>query len=422
MSRDVEIGALDGLRVLELADEKGEFCGKLAADMGADVIKIEPPCGSKTRMIGPFVDDVPDPDKSLFFWYYNTSKRSLTLNLGCDEGRRIFRQLVPKVDIILETYAPGHLDEMGLGYGPLAKIVPKLIMVSITPFGQTGPYRNFKTSDLVSLAMGGPIFSCGYDDVDVPNAPPIRPDGGHAHIMGCYQGFMGMLFALYQRDLDGNGQYVDCSIHEACSCSTEWALPVYAFNKRIVKRHTGRHASVRPNQQSQYLCRDGRYVNILGYPNNRNNWHEMLAWLENDVPLGDFKNKTYEDMLTLRTAPVDNPEVQRYTELISMFTAKHTSEEIYHGAQKRGLPCGIVRPPEETLKDHHLSDRGFFVEVEHDEIGRTVKYPGPPFQSSRMNYRVQRAPLIGEHNLEVYGGELGFSREKLTMLAEAGVI
>jgi len=412
--------ALNGLRILELADQKGEFCGKLAADMGADVIKVEQPGGDETRRIGPFVDDVPDPNKSLFFWYYNTSKRSITLNLEAKEGRSIFRQLVLKADILVETYPPGRLDDLGLGYAALSEINPRLIMVSITPFGQSGPYRNFKTSDLVSMAMGGPVFSCGYDDI--PNAPPIRPDGGHAYLMGCYHGFSGMLLALYHCDLTGQGQHVDCSIHEACSCSTEAAIPFYVFHNIIVQRHTGRHASMRPNERSQYLCRDGQYVNIMGLPRTRKNWSELKSWLESEVSFGDLRNKSFEDIRALRFAGAGNPEVQHYMDILGTFIANHTAEEIYHGAQQRGVPCGIVRSPEETLSDPHLRDRGFFVEVEHDEIGRRVTYPGAPFVCSRMAYRVRRAPKVGEHDLEIYEHELGFSKDKIATLAEAGIV
>lgn len=415
---------LGGVRILELADQKGEFCGKLAADFGADVIKIEQVGGAPTRRTGPFVDDIPNPNNSLSFWYNNTSKRSVTLNLDCLEGREMFKRLALNTDVILETYPPGYLDEIGLGYERLSKESPGLIMISITPFGQTGPYRNFKESDLVNLAMGGPVFCCGYDNVDVPDAPPIRPDGGHSYITGGYHGFIGILFALYNRDLTGKGQYIDCSIHEACSLSTEHGIPYYIMHHAVVQRHTGRYASMRPTPKRQFLCRDGRWVNIFSLPRTAEDWRQWLTWMkENDIALGDFETMTFEEIKALERASGDSPDIlQPYIQLLTMFTAKLTADEIFHGGQKRSLMCAVIRPPEETLTDAHLRDRGFFVEVEHPEVGKKITYPGSPFISNKMSYEVRRAPLVGEHNTDIYRKELGFSKERLVMLAEASVI
>mgnify|MGYP001606627768 FL=1 len=161
-------GPLAGLRVLELADEKGQFCGKLMADLGADVIKIEPPGGQNTRAVGPFLDDIPHRERSLSFWHYNTSKRGITLNLETADGRELFQRLAPTADVILETYPPRYLPSLGLGYEGLACLNPKLIMCSLTPFGQTGPWRDYQSCDLLHLAAGGQMASSGYDPEDVP--------------------------------------------------------------------------------------------------------------------------------------------------------------------------------------------------------------------------------------------------------------
>jgi crotonobetainyl-CoA:carnitine CoA-transferase CaiB-like acyl-CoA transferase len=164
--------------MLELADEKGQFCGKLLGDLGADIIKIESPGGEATRRTGPFLDDIPHPERSLSFWYYNTSKRGITLNLETTDGRRLFRRLAANADVILETFPPGYLPALGLGYEDLREQNSGLIICALTPFGQTGPWRGYKTSDLLHMAAGGQMASCGYDEADAPGDPPIAPGGG----------------------------------------------------------------------------------------------------------------------------------------------------------------------------------------------------------------------------------------------------
>jgi crotonobetainyl-CoA:carnitine CoA-transferase CaiB-like acyl-CoA transferase len=210
-------GPLSGLRVLELADEKGQFCGKLLGDLGADVVKIEPPGGEPNRHIGPFLDDVPHPERSLSFWYYNTSKRGIILNLEAADGRQLFLRLATTADVVLESYPPGFIASLGLDYASLDQQNPRLILCSLTPFGQTGPWRDYLTSDLLHMAAGGEMASCGYDGADVPNGPPVAPGGGNAWHMGCHYACIAIMAALVERTLSGQGQYIDTSIHEACA-------------------------------------------------------------------------------------------------------------------------------------------------------------------------------------------------------------
>ena len=232
-------GPLAGLRMLELADEKGQFCGKLFGDLGADVVKIEPPGGEPSRRVGPFLDDIPDPERSLSFWYYNTSKRGITLNLETADGRRLFQRLAATSDVILETFRPGFLTPLGLDYESLSKQNSPLIMCSLTPFGQTGPWRDYLSSDLLHMAAGGEMASSGYDEADVPNAPPIAPGGGNAWHMGGHFGYMAIMAALVYRTVTGQGQYIDASIHEACALTTEAAIANYIYRGEVVRRQTG---------------------------------------------------------------------------------------------------------------------------------------------------------------------------------------
>lgn len=256
-------GPLHGLRVLELCDEKGQFCGKLMADLGADVIKIEPPGGQSTRMVGPFLDDVPHRERSLAFWHYNTSKRGITLNLEHGSGQELFRRLVPSADIVLESYAPGYLPGLGLGYEALSVLNPGVIMCALTPFGQTGPWRDFYTSDLLHLAAGGQMAGSGYDPDDVPDAPPMAPGGGNAWHMGGHYAYMSILAALYYRDVSGEGQYIDVSIHEACALTTESHVTTYNYTGQVVRRHTGRAASPDDSDKAQMATNDGRWITII---------------------------------------------------------------------------------------------------------------------------------------------------------------
>ena len=250
-------GPLSGLRVLELSDEKGQFCGKLMGDLGADVIKIEPPGGQNTRSVGPFYKDIPHPERSLSFWHYNTSKRGITLNLESPEGRDLLLRLSASADIVLETFPPGYLPALGLGYKDLAAGNPGLIMCSLTPFGQTGPWRDYLTCDLAHLAAGGQMASSGYDSDDVADAPPIAPGGGNAWHIGGHYAYMGIMAALLYRDASGEGQYIEASIHEACALTTEGAIAIYLSTGDVVQRHTGRHASPDNSVKIQLPTQDG---------------------------------------------------------------------------------------------------------------------------------------------------------------------
>src|SRR4029077_7979069 len=256
-------GPLTGLRMLELADETGQFCGKLLGDLGADVIKIEPLGGEPSRRIGPFLDDIPHPERSLCFWYYNTSKRGITLNLEAVEGRRLFGRLAATSDVIVETFRPGFLTSLELGYESLRKQNPGLIMCSLTPFGQTGPWRDYLSSDLLHMAAGGEMASSGYDDTDVPNAPPIAPGGGNAWHMGCHFAYIAIMAALVYRTASGQGQYVDASIHEACALTTEAAIANYVYRGEVLRRQTGRHHAAGSTPRTQFRAKDGNYVCAL---------------------------------------------------------------------------------------------------------------------------------------------------------------
>lgn len=384
-------GPLTGLRVLELADEKGQFCGKLLGDLGADVVKIEPPGGEATRRVGPFLDDVPHPERSLSFWYYNTSKRGITLNLETADGRGLFRRLAAGADVILETFPPGFLASLELDYARLKEHNPRLVMCSLTPFGQTGPWRDYLTSDLLHMAAGGEMASCGYDEVDVPDAPPIAPGGGNAWHMGCHYAYIAIMAALVYRTVTGRGQYIDVSIHEACALTTEAAIPTYIYRHEVVRRHTGRHHAPGPTPRTQFRSKDGKYVTALVAGRLTPKYVQELAELLGSYGLaGDLNDPKYRDPQVI-AAHQDHI----INDLVAHFIASLPAEEAYHAAQERGFTWGAVRAPEELLDDPHLHDRGFWKQVEHPELGRSFVYPGEAAIYHGSPWRIsRRAPSL----------------------------
>ena len=411
-------GPLAGLRVLELADEKGQFCGKLLGDLGADVVKVEPPGGEATRRVGPFLDDIPHPDRSLSFWYYNTSKRGVTLDLGMADGRRLFHRLAASADVILETLPVGHLAS-GLGEDILRARNPRLVICSLTPFGQTGPWRDYRTSDLLHMAAGGEMASCGYDEADAPGAPPIAPGGGNAWHMGGHFAYVAIMAALVYRSVTGQGQYIDASIHEACALTTESAIANYVYRGETLLRQTGRHHAAAPTPRTQFLAKDGVYVTALVSGRlNPKYVKDLAALLDSYGFAHDLADPKYQDAATIAASTSHIID-----DLVAGFIASLPAEEVYHAAQARGFTWGAVRAPEDLLDDAHLTDRGFWKEVEHPELGRSFVYPGEAAIYNGSPWRIsRRAPLVGEHNAEIFCGELGLSRGELAVLAEGGVI
>jgi len=419
--------ALGDIRVLDLADEKGLYCTKLLADLGADVIKVERPEGDPARALGPFYHDEPDPEKSLYWFQFNTNKRSITLNLDTADGRGILKRLAEKADVMVETFPPGYLDSIGLGYPVLRDTNPGLILASITPFGQTGPYRDFKASDIVAQAMGGIMYLAGF-----PEDPPNRLYGSQAYHMASVQAACGILTALYVRDMTGEGQHVDVSMQEAVAIAQESAMQTYDLRREIRQRTGVSGLAPAHPAMGTFECKDG-YVNIFMMGGL---WSILLDWMESEGMTGDFREKHQEvlqklDNLLFIFSVVMNQEayarfLEEYApvdERLRAFLKSHTKRELYDGAQQRRLQLSMVSTVEDLLENPQLEALGYFVNVEHPELGAALKYPGAPYYLSETPWRVRkRAPLIGEHNREIYERELGFSKEELTILKQGGVI
>ena len=421
---------LGDIRVLDLSDEKGVYCAKLMGDLGADVLRIEPPGGHPMRNLGPFVYDEPDPTKSLHWFHFNTSKRGITLSLEHADGRALFKRLVETADVVVETFSPGYLESVGLGYLVLRELNPGLILTSITAFGQTGPHRDLESSDLVAQAMGGLMFLAGF-----PEDAPHNLGASQAYHSASVQATVGTMIALYDREFSGAGQQVDVSLQESVLNSMETAMQHYDMREEIRTR-IGREEPVLPGL-GIYPCADGDIVSVF-VPGFGAGWVVIVDWMDGEGMAGDLREPEWDEVWELLrdlpgfTAFLDDPDqvlprLQQFAhinELLKLFLARKTKQRIFDEASERRVMMVPVQNARDLSESPQLEALGYFHDVEHPELGATLRYPGPPYyQISETPWRIsRRAPLIGEHNLEVYEKELGISREELAILKQAGTI
>ncbi len=398
---------LEGVRVVELASDRAAYAGKLLGDLGADVVVVEPPGGHASRQYGPFVDDVPDPDRCLWWWTYNTSKRSVVLDLHTHEGRDAFRALARGADVVLEAEDPGVLDDLDIDHLQARAAQPELIWVSVTPFGRLLPQYHEPTTDLTLLAGGGTVWNCGYDDHKIA---PIRPSGGHAHHTASAFAVLGALTALVHRDLTGVGQHVDVSMHAATNVTNEVSSVDWLFSGSTVQRQTGRHASAFPTMGIQEPAGDGRYVTTPLALTSAGNFHAALEWLRELEIEDQFPEAFFLQMgidrggVSMKVLGADVEATAIYgagREALCFIASKLSATEFFSEAQRRGIPCGAVWSADEVLENEHFRARGYPVEVDHPELGRSVTYPGIPFTGEQIPAGITRAPQVGEQTAEI---------------------
>ena len=409
-------GMLSPYRALDLTDEQGLLCGKLLGDLGADVIKIERPGGDPARNLAPFYHDEADPEKSLFWWAFNTSKRGITLDIETADGQEIFKKLVKSADWVIESFPPGYLDGLGLGYSVLEKINPGIIMVSITPFGQDGPYKAYKAPDIVATAVGGRMYPFGD-----PDRPPVRVSHHfQSYLHAGAEAAVAAMMALHHRHLTGEGQLVDLSVQEAVAQGADLMVAYWDMMKRHQQR-PGTRPERAIRQTRVWPCKDGHVMWVYWFGLSAYWNPPLIEWMESEGMADDFLREFDWDNFDHTT--ITQETMDHLEELTARFFLAHTRAELLEGALKRQVMLYPAATTADMLDNAQLVSRGFWVEVEHPELGTSITYPGAFAKASEAPPRVnRRAPLIGEHNQEIYEGELGISREELLILKQAGVI
>ena len=393
---DGSAGPLAGVSVVDMADEKGELCGRLLADLGADVIRVEPPGGGISRRLPPLA---PDGHTSLYFTYRNTNKRGVTLDVTKPPGRELLHRLLADSDIWIESFQPGYLASLGLDPARVLAQHPSLIITSITDFGQTGPYRNFVGSDMIGLAMGGMMYRSG-----VPERPPVVAPGAIAYDSPGITAAFAVLMAYLQRIRSGRGQHLDVSVMESVANMSDWSLPSYSQTGGF--QHRAGSGFIYPI----YPCADGHVRLIIL---SRREWLAVRAWLGDPDTLMD---EVWEQlMFRAVNRDVLDPFV------IELFRDK-TKMELAREAQSRGIAVTPGLTPAEVMENEHATSRGTFVTK---EVARGLEGAIPAgfvqVDDRRFGFR-ERAPSLGEHNSEVYVQELGMEEDELATLRAEGIV
>jgi crotonobetainyl-CoA:carnitine CoA-transferase CaiB-like acyl-CoA transferase len=396
--------ALDGIRVIELAQGvAGPYCGKLLADAGAEVIKVEPPeTGDSSRDVGPFPGDMPDGEKSGLYLHLNTNKKSVSLDVATTSGGMILKRLLAKADILIESYPPGQLAGLGLGYDDLKEELPDLVYCSITPFGQTGPYRDYQANSIALMALSGLMYVSGD-----PDREPLGTGGYPADYFAAVNAWVAVLAALAFREREGGGQYIDVSMLESLGCADEYNTGMYSFMGAIRRRYYSRHLFAYP--MDIYPCRDGHIIVVPG---------------TQGFPLGMallIEQPELETHMLFTNFWMRAIQWREFDALIQPWLSQHDWQDILTLAQELRMPFGPVLSPETLLNNPHLAERGFFEEIDHPTAGK-LTHCGPPFLMSETPLRTGPAPTLGQHNEEVLSEAMGYGREDLIILRERGIV
>ena len=397
-------GALEGVKVLDLTHHiAGPWCTKLLADHGAEVLKVERPEGDPARRIGPFFHDEISDEKSLLFLYLNTSKQGVTINLKSQQGLRMLRELVKDAHLLVENFSPRVMPSLGLDYSTLRELNPSLVMVSISNFGQTGPYRDYRATEIVEYALGGLMYIFGAYDRE-----PLKHALHQAQFKAGTNAASASLMALYHQEASGDeGQHVDVSIQECIASALRDVVNNYTYTGAVRRRqpnHSGDLTRLRATSDGFVLPNPGIGGGL--------NWQTVVEFL--GVPeLADEKF----DSPSARLANAED-----LGRILDAHFRTQKKSEVFHAAHERRFIYGLIQSPKDVLEDAQFESRGYFVDLEHPVVG-TVKYPGPPFLMTDTPWQARRpAPTLGQHNQEVLGGRLGYSNEKLSRLRAQEVI
>ncbi len=414
---------LKGFRMLDLADEKGALAGKMFADMGAEVIKIEPPRGCASRTIPPFLEDLPGPDRGLYAIAYHAGKKSITANLESPDARQLVADLAATADFMVESFALGYLDSIGLGYEALAKRNPRLVHTSITPFGDSGPARSYKWADIITWAAGGMMYMMGEH-----GKPPIQMSLPQAGLHAGAEAAVSSLLAHHARERDGLGQHVIVNM-QACIVWTlmnEQAMPI--LHGDHIKRTGVFTGSEDARRQMVYKCKDGHISTLIaGGAIGGASTKALVMWMKEKGFAADWMVEkdwaSWVPGMFMKLTDRDRFEISDLEDRIGKFFLAMTKKEVYEGTLKRRILLAPVATVADIAADEQLSAREYFVEIDHDTLGRRLKMPGAFAKLSRTPVGpFARAPKVGEHNQEIYGGSLGLSGSKIAELRATGAI
>jgi crotonobetainyl-CoA:carnitine CoA-transferase CaiB-like acyl-CoA transferase len=413
-----EAGMLSPYRVLDLTHAWCLLGSKILADLGADVIQIEPPSGHPARRLGPFYHDDMHAERSLFWWSYAANKRSITLDITMPDGQALLKRLVSTAHFLFESHAPGELAALGLSYADLAAINPALIMVSITPSGQDGPYAHYQASDLVGMALGGFMYVTGD-----PDRAPLRVGFPHFYLHGAGVGATGAMMAHMHRTITGEGQHVDVSCQEAVARALANAPQSYALEGSIIKRQ----GSYRQTGGSTYMritwpCKDG-YVNFQfsGGAGAGRSVNAFVSWMA-EAGMGDAYLESL-DFTQLGYGTINQEMLERVVPPIERFIKSLSKQELFEGAVARRILLFPVSSPQDIIDNPQLQARQYFQEVPHPDGNTPVTFLGPFVQASATPLQHRRfPPHVGEHNLDIYCDELGLTHAELLRLREIGTI
>lgn len=396
-------GALEGVKVLDLTHHvAGPWCTKLLADYGADVLKVERPEGDPARRMPPFFHDEVDAEKSLLFHYLNTNKRGVTLNLKDRRGVRMLKELAADADILVENFSPRVMASLGLDFSVMSEINPALVMVSISNFGQTGPYRDYRATDIVEYALGGLMYIFGAYDRE-----PLKHALHQAQFKAGTDAASASLIAFYHQQVSGQGQHVDVSIHECVASGLRDVVNNFTYTGAVRRRqpnHSGDLTRVRATSDGYILPNPGVSAGI--------NWQLVVDHM--GLPELD------DEKFSSASARLVNAE--ELGEILDNHFCTQQKAEVFHAAHRQRFIYGMIQSPEDALADAQFEARGFFVDVEHPATG-PVKHPGPPFLMNGTPWEVRRpAPALGQDNREVLGEQLGNSDGELSLMRALGVI
>jgi crotonobetainyl-CoA:carnitine CoA-transferase CaiB-like acyl-CoA transferase len=419
-------GPFSPYRILDLTDSCGQLGPRLLADFGADVVRVEPPEGSLARQEGPYYHDDPRPDRSLAWFFNNANKRGITLDLHTETGRDLLRRLITRFDMLFESFPFEERQELaglGIGYDALGELNPRLIHVSVTPFGSSGPYAAYKGSDIVAWAMGGKLFLDGDED-----RPPVRIGEPQAYNLAGLHAAAGASVALFERGMSGRGQHVDVSAQEAVAWSLMNAAQLWDIGHVNVPRGGALRRQIRPASHPQlyyneiWPCKDGYvFFRISGGSGRGMNvsMGALVSYMEREGMAGDLAGLDWSqyDQRTM-----SQEEYDRFAGVFQRFFLTKGKDELFEEAVRSAIQIAPVHDVREIHESPQLAAREYWQKLWHDDLGEMITYPGPPVKSSDDGWALaRRAPLVGEHNAEVYA-ELGLNAADLRALRETGVI